>query len=652
VAVGSVRRVTTIALAGVASACLLLSPSGDDRAGAGPDPAVDVIVQLKLDPSTRPLRQRTADVAILQDAVLGALAGSGPDLRRRYQSVPALALRLPQSAVARLQSHPLVASVTPDAIVWPTLNESAALIHANDVIDDYGVTGEGVTVAVIDTGINRFHPDLAGDIAYERCFSVGNDCPGNSSSASGPGAAFDLNGHGSNVSGIITSEGINAPRGIAPGAKIAAYRVIHGAGGDIADLIAALDDVLTNHPEVRAINMSLGDNNEYSPGECEALFPTVTTTVNALRANGTITFAASGNRGEEQQMGWPACIQNVVAVGAVWDDTFPSIDYGNCEEEPAPADGVTCFSDSSDDLDLVAPGAFVTAPGLGSGSVTMAGTSQASPAAAAVAALAWEVDPALTAPAMESLLESTGTQITDFRQGRVRPRVDARAAVIALTDGDGDGISSYLDNCMHVTNPGQEIADGETRPNGPMVLGDDITWPMSDGTGNACDDDDDNDGIDDGVESSGASCGGIATDPLLIDTDGDHLADGWECLSIPGSDPTDPASRYQGSGNDDADGDRVVDRWEMRGYHGAIDSTDSDGDGCHDLVETASVDQNRAITDADRLALARRTLNIWLPDAAQDYALDLDKNGALGDAERLFVARAALLPDWSPKSCP
>jgi hypothetical protein len=102
----------------------------------------------------------------------------------------------------------------------------------------------------------------------------------------------------------------------------------------------------------------------------------------------------------------------------------------------------------------------------------------------------------------------------------------------------------------------------------------------------------------------------------------------------------------------DADGDRIPDLWERRGYGVTVSSSDSDGDGYHDLVELASIDENMVVNDVDRLVVARRALGIWGPDAAQDYVFDIDKNGVVNDGDRLFVARAALLPTWLPKSCP
>jgi len=220
---------------------------------------------------------------------------------------------------------------------------------------------------------------------------------------------------------------------------------------------------------------------------------------------------------------------------------------------------------------------------------------------------------------------------------------------VALLDTDGDGVPDIIDNCPSIANPAQTNSDGDVRPNGPNLIGDDATWPMSDLMGDACDADADNDGLSNADELTGAACGGIVTDPLLVDTDGDHLTDGWECAN--GSDPTNADSKALGTGTTDADGDHIPDVWEARGYNASGSSADSDGDGCADLVEIASVDGNKTVNDIDRLAVARRKLGIWAPDAVQDYVLDINKNGVVDDSDRVFVARAVLLPDWQPKSC-
>jgi hypothetical protein len=220
----------------------------------------------------------------------------------------------------------------------------------------------------------------------------------------------------------------------------------------------------------------------------------------------------------------------------------------------------------------------------------------------------------------------------------------------AAFDADGDAVVDTADNCVAEANPDQLNTDGAWMWNGPQLGDFDHTWSQGDGTGNACDPNDDNDWIADADELSGAACAGIITDPILRDTDGDHLTDGWECAN--GSDPTDAGSKALGASSGDADGDRINDLWERRGYGASGTAADEDGDGCADLVEVASIDGDRFVTTTDRLAVARRSLNVWAPDPAQDYVLDIDKDGNVGIGDRLFVARAQLLSDWQPKSCP
>jgi uncharacterized protein YycO len=247
------------------------------------------------------------------------------------------------------------------------------------------------------------------------------------------------------------------------------------------------------------------------------------------------------------------------------------------------------------------------------------------------------------------------SSLDEYRVGQSNP---------CIPDSDGDSISDGAlggpgppgftagpDNCPNVANLTQDNTDAAPLNNGSMAPGDDITIVMSDVEGDLCDEDDDNDGITDAFESVSQPCSfaSSAIASLDMDSDGDHLADGWECAG--GSDPANGASKFVGSGTVDADADRIIDIWEMRGYNASGVSTDSDDDGCHDLVEIASVDGSKSVGDPDRLSVARRALGIWSPEPNQDYVLDISKNGVVGDEDRLFVARAALLDDWLPKMC-
>jgi sugar lactone lactonase YvrE len=230
------------------------------------------------------------------------------------------------------------------------------------------------------------------------------------------------------------------------------------------------------------------------------------------------------------------------------------------------------------------------------------------------------------------------------------------------TDNDGfndppdlayGGVNSNpaVDNCPTVANPTQINTDSAAFINGPNVPGDDVTIGNGDRFGDMCDSDDDNDARPDTNETlfpDGSCTAATApTNSLDRDSDGDHLLDGWECQN--GSDPANSASKFLGSGVADADGDHILDVVERRGHDTSGSALDTDGDGCADLVEVASVDGNKAVGDADRLAVARRALGIFAPSPDQDYVLDLTKNGAVGDEDRLFAARAALI--WLPPPC-
>src|SRR2546423_15420364 len=109
-----------------------------------------------------------------------------------------------------------------DPPAWADLAESAALIRA-DQVRGTGVTGRGVVVAVVDTGVDTHHPDIRDSLIGEQCFCATPAgvpcCPNGGAQQSGAGSAEDDHGHGTNVAGIITSDGRVAPPGNAPDAQ-------------------------------------------------------------------------------------------------------------------------------------------------------------------------------------------------------------------------------------------------------------------------------------------------------------------------------------------------------------------------------------------------------------------------------------------------
>lgn len=385
-------------------------------------------------------------VVALRDASLGAqelrrqqdnLAHevTGPDFEvtHRFETLPGLSGEVTAAGLEALKNRPDVAAIALDLPVQATLGESGQFIGAGDVNLFLNIWGAGVNVAVLDTGIDLSHPDLAPQIVAQRCFSRGNCLPSRSNTSDN---AQDENGHGTHVAGIVAGQGSVSPSGVAQGARLIPVRVLDGRGlGYTSDVIAGLDWLVANQEtlNVKVINMSLGGG-AYR-GECDQadantlLFATA---VNAARQAGIILFAAAGNDGFTDQLMLPACLSGVLAVGNVYDAPGAGYNWGTCADSVVAADQVACSSNSSAKLDLLAPGVQITATGLGGSTANKSGTSMSSPHAAAVAALMLEAQPDLTPDQVEAMLKATGVPVTDHRNGVVTARIDAWAAVTRI----------------------------------------------------------------------------------------------------------------------------------------------------------------------------------------------------------------------------
>jgi subtilisin family serine protease len=166
--------------------------------------------------------------------------------------------------------------------------------------------------------------------------------------------------------------------------------------------------------------------------------------VQAARQAGMTIFAAAGNGGQTEALMAPACVSGVVAVGNVYDAPLTRLTWPTCVDENIVADQVACSSNSGSELDLLAPGVQIRSTDLGGGEGTKSGTSMSTPHAAAVAALLIQANPNLTADEVETILEETGGLVTDGRNGRVTPRLDALAAVTRVVVGQVTQISGTV----------------------------------------------------------------------------------------------------------------------------------------------------------------------------------------------------------------
>lgn len=231
-----------------------------------------------------------------------------------------------------------------------------------------GARADGVTVAVVDTGVDGTHPDLAPALV------AGYDAVSNTPMA----PSTDNQWHGTFVAGVIGAVADNGQygRGAAPGAKIMPIKVCSASGScDLGDVAEGVVWAYQNGAKV--INMSLGGAIGTSALEAAA---------NAAVAAGAVVVAAAGNNGTSS-MSYPAAYQQVIAVGST--DQNGSRSY---------------FSQYGSWVELGAPGAGIVSTYPGSTMTTSSGTSFSSPMVAAAAALVIAQNPGATPTEVRNIL--------------------------------------------------------------------------------------------------------------------------------------------------------------------------------------------------------------------------------------------------------
>jgi subtilisin family serine protease len=335
-------------------------------------------------------------------------------IRKTFAQLPMVFIRIATpAALEKLLADPSVVAVYENKRLYWQLTQSLPLIKQSQAAS-LGLTGSNTSVAVIDTGVNY------GLTAFGSCTAPGipAGCRVAASVDIAPDdGSRDDNGHGTNVSAIIA--------GTATGAKLVALDVFDDDSATFADVIDAINWAIEHKTTygIVALNMSLGDGERYtSPCSSKATNPFVTPIANA-RAVGIVPVAAAGNEAYSTGISLPACTPGVVSVGAVYDANVGARTWSGCSDTTTAADKVTCFSNSAGFMTMLAPGALISAGGY-----TMGGTSQAAPHVAGAAATLRAAFPGETLDQTVARLTTTGTAVTDPRNGIVKPRLNLLAA--------------------------------------------------------------------------------------------------------------------------------------------------------------------------------------------------------------------------------
>jgi len=285
--------------------------------------------------------------------------------------------------VKRLNILPDQAVATPRPSPTHQVPWGVALLQGDSAVPSGGAS---VSVAVLDTGVDTTHPDLASRIAECKDFS--------GDQAVTDGSCDDQNGHGTHVAGIIAADGGPDGKGIygmAPGATLDAFKVCSDDGSCWSDDVAvairtAADD------GANIINLSLGSDSASS---------LISDAIDYATGKGVLVVAAAGNDGPyPASMDYPAALPGVVGVGAL-DANRAIADWSsrgdNETTEP--------YSVQEGDIEFAAPGVNVesTYPG---GYAILSGTSMASPYVAGLSARYWQFGATHPAEATRELLHS------------------------------------------------------------------------------------------------------------------------------------------------------------------------------------------------------------------------------------------------------
>ena len=323
---------------------------------------------------------------------------NGGAIDHKLAYIPAVVAELKPSEIKKLEKSDKVASVEEDAVasIVDDADEAGKPSKPPPTppaeVTPWGVSqigansawatskGSGVKVAVVDTGIDKDHPDLAANIKGGVNF-VASRGPVNSN------AWDDDNGHGTHCAGIIAgvdnSEGVI---GVAPEASLYAVKVLNKRGsGYYSDIVDGIYWSVDNGMNV--ISMSLSGTYDSSD---------LSTACSYARSNGVVVVVAAGNSGNklDDKPEYPAAYSSVITVAAT--------DSSNLRAS---------WSNYGSEVDLAAPGVYIYSTYKGGGYATMSGTSMACPHVTGTVALVLEDHLSYSPTQVQTILQSTADDL-------------------------------------------------------------------------------------------------------------------------------------------------------------------------------------------------------------------------------------------------
>lgn len=387
----------------------------------------------------------------------------------------------PAAAACSPASAPAVTGGKEPPVAW-----GVAAIKAPEVWRDYGVTGKGVVVGMVDLGTCYRHPDIANhvwvnpgeDLDHDGVVMDPDDMNGIDDDGNGYpddliGWDFadwdndpdDPDGHGSHVAGTIAGDGASGIKtGVAPGAKLMIVRIDPYRITDMQTW-QAMEYAAANGADVT--NSSWGYYHSENPPRA-----TVRQVYDGLVALGTIPVCAAGNGGGgaavPHQIGTPPDVPGSIAVAAVdTDDTVPSFSsQGPTTWEDVPVYGDYPFPPGLAKPEVAAPGVGIDSLAFCSGYTKKSGTSMAAPHVTGAVALLLEKK-RMSRDEVAALLQSTvvdlGTPGWDGATGS--GRIDVRAAIAAI-----DGRVELDHFTIEDTDPERGNGDGGVDPGERLSL--------------------------------------------------------------------------------------------------------------------------------------------------------------------------------------